>query len=260
AVEQVGPAEEGVGGVEGAEARPRGGDADVGRLADLADEGDDLLLQVARVERLPPRLLGHRQVAVHPGLVVDAVDRKDAHPSGVDRLLDRADQAEALVLQEVRGGGGKEQQRGAPVAVGDDGHVLPQARAVPARDLTMSHSVSSPPGARSPAKMSRRRITPPLASGDGRCHSREPAKEGAPWRESPSSKTAARSPTSPSASTLRPKAPGTDASSTSMASAPSRRVRRPSSSAPGRWRRASASVPSTSRGTASPVAGWPTSP
>ena len=154
-VEQVRPAEERVGGVEGAEARARGGDAEVGRLADLADEGDDLLLHVAGVEGLPPRLLGDRQAAVHPGLVVDAVDREDPHPAGVEGRLDRPDQAEALVLQEVRGGRGEEQQRVTPVAVGDDGHVLPQARAVPARDLAtiaVSHLSHRLPGTRTPQK------------------------------------------------------------------------------------------------------------
>jgi hypothetical protein len=98
---------------------------------------------------LPARLLGDGQAAVHPGLVVDAVDRENSHPAGVDRRQDRSDQVEALVFQEVRGGRGKQEQWMTPMPVRDNGHVLPQDRAVPARYLTpiaVPHRFS-PPGA-----------------------------------------------------------------------------------------------------------------
>ena len=47
--------------MESAEARPAGADAEVLRLAGVADEGHHLLLHVPGVQSLPPPLLGHGQ-------------------------------------------------------------------------------------------------------------------------------------------------------------------------------------------------------
>src|SRR4029078_13354643 len=85
---------------------------------------------------------------------------KHPHLPGVDRRLDGFDEPETLVLQEIRGGRGEEEQRMPPMSVGHDRHVLPQDRAVPARNLspiTIPHRCS-PPGTQ-PKNSLRRRIT-----------------------------------------------------------------------------------------------------
>ena len=134
-VEQIGPAEELVGRVEGAEARAGHGHARAGVVHHAADVGDDLLLDVGRVERLAPPTLLRRHVLVHPRVAVDAVDGEDAHAAGEDERLDGLDQPEPLVFEEIGLRGRVDEQRVAPIAVGDNGHLEPEALAVPAEDV-----------------------------------------------------------------------------------------------------------------------------
>jgi hypothetical protein len=123
-----------VGRVEAAEAGPGGDGPGPAVAAGVADVGDHLILHVAGVQRLSAGGLGHRQRPVHPGQPVDGVDGEEAQAAGHEERLDGLHQPEALVLEEVGGGGGKEQHRRAGVAIGDDGHLEAQRRAAPAID------------------------------------------------------------------------------------------------------------------------------
>src|SRR6185369_2491799 len=150
-VEEVGPAEDCVRGVKGAEARS--GCADPRRvvLEHLPDVRDHFLLHVAGEERLASCLLRERHPVRHPGVTVDAVDAEDGDPPVEDQRLERLDEPHPLGLEEVTGGGGEEEEGAAPGAVADDGHVDAQPRAVPAEDLPpdprvhVGHGRPSPP-------------------------------------------------------------------------------------------------------------------
>jgi hypothetical protein len=134
-LEEVWPAEEGVGRVEGAEAGPRGANARRAVAQHAANVRDDLVLDVLGEEHLAARLLVYGQAAVEPGVVVDAADAEDLHAAREEVVGHRLDEAHALGLEEVSARGGEEQQRWAPVAVADDGHVHAQAVAVPAEEF-----------------------------------------------------------------------------------------------------------------------------
>ena len=135
-VEEIRPAEQRVGGVKRAEAGARRRDAHRVIAADMADVGDDLFLDVVRVERLATGLLRHWHLRVHPTQAVDAVDREHPNASRHDGGLNRLDEEEALVLQEVRGGRREQEQGPAAMTVGDDRHRQIERGTVPAVETT----------------------------------------------------------------------------------------------------------------------------
>ena len=64
---------------------------------------------------------------------VDAVDRVQLDPTGVDHLTARVDEVEALDLLGVAAGGREHEDRGPERAPADDGHVALDPRRVPRR-------------------------------------------------------------------------------------------------------------------------------
>jgi hypothetical protein len=72
-----------------------------------------------------------RHLLVQKAVTIDAVDRVSAQSSFFDERLDRVDEIEAFVLQIIRGGGGKHQQRRPRVTIRDEGHFHVQVGAVP---------------------------------------------------------------------------------------------------------------------------------
>ena len=135
-VEEIRPAEQRVGGMKRAEAGARRRDADRVIAADMADVGDDLFLDVVRVERLATGLLRHWHLRVHPTQAVDAVDREHPNAARHDGGLNRLDEKEALVFQEVRGGRREQEQGPAAMTVGDDRHRQIERGTVPAVETT----------------------------------------------------------------------------------------------------------------------------
>lgn len=138
AIDQVGAAEEEVGGVQGTQRSSAGNDRSIltGRVT---DEGDDLVEDVVVKLLVADRLMARVHMPVEPAFRVDAVDRKDLHFTFIDWLTDGINEQEAFVF-EVIGGGRRQQEKGkAVVAVGDNLHVFVEGWAVPALDFS-SHA------------------------------------------------------------------------------------------------------------------------
>ena len=139
AVEEIGAAEKGVGGVQRAE----GGAGDDGLHAAGAlrvDERRDLVAHVGVELLVADGLVPRVHVVVEPALAVDGIDREDLHLAAVDEGRDGVDDMEPLILEVIGGGGGKHQEREAVVAVDGDLHVLVKAGAVPLVDLAVHGS------------------------------------------------------------------------------------------------------------------------
>jgi hypothetical protein len=102
--------------------------------AHVADIGHDLVFDVARIPRLTSAGFRHRQAAIHPGELVDAVDREDANAPLHEQWLDRLDQPEALVLQKVGRGRGEEQDGLTTPSIRHDRHFQAERGAAPAID------------------------------------------------------------------------------------------------------------------------------
>ena len=107
AVEQVRAPEQLVGAVIGAEACAAGDDA-LPSLQAVPDVRDNFFADVTIILHLANRAVARVDVAVEPGLAVDAVDREDLDFAGLDGIRDRADQVKALILQVVGCGGGEQ--------------------------------------------------------------------------------------------------------------------------------------------------------
>src|SRR5688572_5854237 len=99
------------------------------RVTTHADnERDYLISDVSIILLMADRLMPGLHRVVEPTLAVDRVDREAFHLSGIENVLDRADQMKALVLQVVGRGRGEHEQSRAVVAVHRDLHFLVEGR------------------------------------------------------------------------------------------------------------------------------------
>src|SRR5205085_9372232 len=96
-----------------------------------------LPIYVSVVARQQIGLDPRRGLLVHEAVAVDAVDGVGAQAPRLDVVLDRVNQVEPFVFEEVRGGGREHQERVARVPVGDNRHLHPKVRAVPRSDATL---------------------------------------------------------------------------------------------------------------------------
>ena len=101
----------------------------------MSDVWHDFFFDVSRVAGLSPRLERHREIAIHPCVPIDAVDRKEPETTGHQQRLDRFDEEETLVLEEVSRRRRIEQDRRSGVSVRDDRHVVSDRLRVPAVTL-----------------------------------------------------------------------------------------------------------------------------
>jgi hypothetical protein len=134
--EQVGAPESEVGRVERAEAAARDSDL-VWPAAVGGDEADGLLDDPLLVGAVTAGALLQRQARVEPGGRVEAVNRVDLDPAGVQQPSDGGDHAVVLVVMAVPLLGGEHQQRPAVVAVGE------QAEAAAGPGQRQAHVVAS---------------------------------------------------------------------------------------------------------------------
>src|SRR5712692_1158186 len=111
-------------------------------LTTVPDVGHDFTRDVVVVLSLAKRFVFRVDLVIEPAFPVDAVYGKDFDLAGFDRILDRVDNIEALVLEKIGRRRREHQQRESKVAIGHDLHGLVQAWAVPAVDESL-HSMSS---------------------------------------------------------------------------------------------------------------------
>ena len=135
AIDEVGAAEEEVGGVQGAKRSPAGNN---GRFlaGHILDKRYNLVKNIFVELLVADGLMSGMHILVEPALRVDAVDRKHLHLTLVDLPADGVDQLKALVFQKIRGSGGEKQLGSTVVAVDGYFHCLVQGRAVPGVDLS----------------------------------------------------------------------------------------------------------------------------
>ena len=119
--------------VEGADRRAGGDELDVVGVAIGADRRDDLVADELEELPLHPRLVGGVALAGEQDPAVDAVDRVQLHPPGLDQVAARLDEEEALDLLAVAPGGREHQDGRAERAPADHRDVPFDSRRVPGR-------------------------------------------------------------------------------------------------------------------------------
>ena len=119
AFKDVGMAEEGVGGVIGAEGCAHGGDGNA-RLAVIVDEGNDFLGQVGVEYGLDVTAMEGMSAFVVEAEAVDGINGVELDAAGVDELGEGADHGLAFEFPFVASAGGETEDRRAPMAVGDN--------------------------------------------------------------------------------------------------------------------------------------------
>ena len=120
-------------GVEGADRRAGGDELDVVGVAIGADRRDDLVSDELEELPLHPRLVGGVALAGEQDPTVDAVDRVQLHPTGLDQVAARLDEEEALDLLAVAPGSREHQDGRAEGPPADHRDVPLDTRRVPGR-------------------------------------------------------------------------------------------------------------------------------
>ena len=127
--------EEGVGGVIRAERCAHSGNGDL-RLAVIPDEGNDLFAEVRIENGLDVAAVKRVSAFVIKAEAVDGVEGIKLDAAGVDEIGEGANHALALEFPLVASTCGKTEERGAPMAVGDDAEIQAEPRRVPAMVFT----------------------------------------------------------------------------------------------------------------------------
>ena len=120
-------------GVERPDRRPGGDQLDVGRSAVGAHRGDELTGDEVEELSLEPGLVSGVALAGEDRPPVDAVDRVQLHPAGVEQLGAGRDKVEALDLLGVAACRGEHERRPAVVAPAHDVDLAFEPVGVPAR-------------------------------------------------------------------------------------------------------------------------------